>query len=145
MKKKEGLVDIFVGVITGAIFGVGLVISGMNKRSKILGFLTINEKWDRNFKYLLKNLASLGFVMIGAVGLNLATFNFIIHKLKNPLLGAKLEIPTNKVIDMKLVAGASIFGIGWGVGGLCPGPAFTLAPMFSFEIQILFLLFLAFG
>lgn len=72
--------------------------------------------------------------MAGAVGLNVVTFNLIIYKLKKPFLGAKLEIPTNKVIDFKLVLGASIFGIGWGVGGLCPGPAFTLTPMFSFEI-----------
>ena len=47
MTKKEGLVDIVIATITGAIFGIGLVISGMNKRSKILGFLTINENWDR--------------------------------------------------------------------------------------------------
>lgn len=49
MTKKEGLVDIFIATITGAVFGLGLVISGMNRRSKILGFLTINEDWDRIF------------------------------------------------------------------------------------------------
>lgn len=72
--------------------------------------------------------------MLGAVGLNIFTFNFITYKLKKPLLGTKLEIPTNKTIDIKLIAGASTFGIGWGIGGLCPGPVFTLAPMFSLEI-----------
>jgi hypothetical protein len=90
-----------------------------------------NGTVDFIFKY---NLASLAFVMVGAVTLNVMTFNFIIFKMKQPLLGAKLEIPTSKVIDLKLVLGASIFGIGWGVGGLCPGPVFTLAPMFTFEI-----------
>lgn len=64
------------------------------------------------------------FVMLGAVGLNLITFNI----LKKPILSEKYELPTNKKIDMKLVLGASIFGVGWGIGGLCPGPAFSLFP-----------------
>lgn len=64
------------------------------------------------------------FVMIGAVGLNLLTFNLF----RKPFLSEKYEIPTNKKIDMKLILGASIFGIGWGIGGLCPGPAFSLFP-----------------
>lgn len=64
------------------------------------------------------------FVMIGAVGINLITF----HLLKKPIMNEKYELPKLGVVDKKLVLGASIFGIGWGLGGLCPGPAIALTP-----------------
>lgn len=64
------------------------------------------------------------FVMLGAVTLNFITFRL----LQKPVFNTKFELPTNTQIDMKLILGASIFGIGWGIGGLCPGPAFTLFP-----------------
>lgn len=62
--------------------------------------------------------------MMGAVSLNLITFNL----LEKPILSDKYDLPANKKIDFKLILGASIFGIGWGIGGLCPGPAITLIP-----------------
>jgi len=84
----------------------------MCRRSKINGFFTINENWD----------PSLAFVMGGAVGLNLLTFNHIIHKKKKPILGPKLDISNNTTIDGRLITGAVIFGIGMGTSGFCPGP-----------------------
>lgn len=79
--------------------------------------------------------------MISAVAVNFITF-----RLKDqPYFNTKFEVPTNKVIDWKLVLGACIFGVGWGVGGLCPGPAVALYPEFTIQVSILFMLFLAVG
>lgn len=75
---------------------------------------------------------TLMFVLGGAVGLNLLTFYYIMNKAKKPLLGEKLEIPTNKVIDRRLIIGSSVFGLGWGLGGLCPGPALAMYSAFTF-------------
>ncbi|CAD8068430.1 unnamed protein product [Paramecium sonneborni] len=130
-QNQKTMIDAIISSIVGLIFGAGLVVSGMAKRSKILGFLTFNQNWD----------PSLMFVMIGAVSLNLITFNL----LKKPILSDKYELPTNKKIDFKLILGASIFGIGWGIGGLCPGPAFSLFPQFTAQIAIMFLPCLALG
>lgn len=81
----------------------------MVRRSKVLGFLGLGKEWD----------PSLAFVLGGACLPNFFTFNYMIKKKKKPVFNSKLEVPTNKVIDWKLIVGASIFGIGWGLGGLC--------------------------
>lgn len=81
----------------------------MARRSKVNGFLTLNKNWD----------PSLAFVLGGACLPNFFTFNYIIKKKKTPVFNNKLEVPVNKVIDWKLIVGSSIFGIGWGIGGLC--------------------------
>ncbi|CAD8165109.1 unnamed protein product [Paramecium octaurelia] len=130
-QNKKTMIDAIISSVVGLVFGSGLVISGMAKRSKILGFLTFNKSWD----------PSLMFVMLGAVSLNLITFNL----LDKPILAEKWDLPTNKKIDFKLLLGASIFGIGWGIGGLCPGPAFSLFPQFTAQIACVFLPCLALG
>jgi len=108
------LKDVFISLSVGIIFGLGLILSGMVKRSKILGFLTINKDWD----------PTLMFVLFSAVGFNFITFTLIIKNVEKPLVvGDKLDIPSNKVIDFQLVIGAALFGMGWGLSGLCPGPA----------------------
>lgn len=81
----------------------------MARRSKVIGFLSLGKDWD----------PSLAFVLGGACLPNFFTFNYMILKKKKPLYNSKLEVPTNKVIDWKLIVGASIFGFGWGFGGLC--------------------------
>jgi len=96
----------------GLLFGLGLWISGMARPEKVLNFLDLTGTWD----------ASLLFVMGGAVAVTLLAFRFL---LKKPLLAEKFELPTRKDIDLPLVAGAVIFGIGWGIGGYCPGPGLT--------------------
>lgn len=97
--------------ISGFIFSLGLVISGMTNPDKVIGFLDIFGKWDY----------ALAFVMGGAVIFNVVSFKFI-KKRNSPLFGEKIEWPTKKDIDKKLLVGSSLFGIGWGIAGICPGP-----------------------
>lgn len=109
--KKELLINYGLGLI----FGAGLLFSGMCKISKIMGFLTLNEYWD----------PSLIFVMMSAVAINVLTFNYILNKVPYPSMlspGSKYSVPPKGKIDARLVGGAAIFGLGWGLSGLCPGP-----------------------
>lgn len=112
-KKLELVYDYLVSLFTGILFGIGLIISGMVKRRKIINFLNVSSKdWD----------PSLLFVLCSAVGLNLLTFNYLIRVKKKPLLAEKFELPDKTKIDLQLILGSAIFGIGWGIGGICPGP-----------------------
>ena len=111
------IVEVLTAIIAAAIFALGLIVSGMNKRQKILGFLTIDSNWD----------PSLLIVLCGAVGLNFLTFN-VIRLIK------KQSLPTGKV-DFRLLLGAILFGLGWGIGGLCPGPGFVLFPFLTPHIS----------
>ena len=106
----------------GLVFGIGLWISGMANPKKVLGFLDIAGDWD----------ASLMLVMGGAVAITVVAFRFILRSEK-PVFEMKFEIPTRKDIDLPLLAGAAIFGIGWGIGGYCPGPALTALSTVSAE------------
>ena len=106
----------------GFLFGTGLWVSGMANPKKVLGFLDVTGDWD----------PSLMLVMGGAVAVTLIFFRVILKKQK-PLLEEKFHLPTRKDIDMPLVAGAAIFGIGWGTAGYCPGPALTALSTLSNE------------
>ncbi|SEL09924.1 hypothetical protein SAMN05421666_2643 [Roseovarius nanhaiticus] len=106
------------GFLAGLVFGIGLLWSGMANPAKVLNFLDVFGAWD----------ASLAFVMGGAsltafIGYRLA------WRQPRPLLLADFQIPTSSDIDLRLLSGAAIFGIGWGIGGFCPGPAWTALPM----------------
>lgn len=96
---------------TGALFAVGLAVSGMTKPSKVVGFLDVTGAWD----------ASLAFVMIGAIAVHFVAFRRI-TKRSSPLFDTKFHVPTRRDIDVRLVLGAALFGVGWGLGGFCPGP-----------------------
>lgn len=96
----------------GLLFGAGLLISGMTQPDKVLGFLDLFGAWD----------ATLAFVMAGAVAVTAAGFA-LARQRGGPMLAEKLQWPTRRDIDAPLVAGAILFGIGWGLIGLCPGPA----------------------
>lgn len=98
----------------GFVFGIGLWISGMANPKKVLGFLDITGEWD----------ASLMLVMGGAVAVTLAGFG---------IFKSRFELPTPKDIDLPLVAGSAVFGIGWGIAGYCPGPAITALSTLSME------------
>jgi uncharacterized membrane protein YedE/YeeE len=98
--------------LCGLIFGAGLLISGMTQPDKVLGFLDLFGAWD----------ATLAFVMAGAVAVTAAGFA-LARRRGIPLLAEKLRWPDRSDIDAPLVTGAILFGIGWGVVGLCPGPA----------------------
>lgn len=99
-------------LIAGLLFGVGLIISGMTNPEKIIGFLDILGNWD----------PSLFFVMLGAVFISFFAFR-LASKKPVSFLGQTMNIPTKKDIDLPLIYGSIIFGIGWGLAGYCPGPA----------------------
>lgn len=101
-------------LLCGLVFGAGLAISGMTDTAKVLGFLDLFGNW----------IPDLAFVMGGAVCVTLITFRFILRR-DAPLLTAGFQLPTSSGLDRRLLAGATIFGIGWGVYGYCPGPALS--------------------
>ena len=101
-----------IGFITGLTFGLGLALSGMTSPDKVLGFLDIAGAWD----------PSLAFVMGGAVLTALPLFA-LARRRARPLAGAAFDQPPTRRIDRRLIGGAVLFGIGWGLAGICPGPA----------------------
>ncbi len=100
-----------IGLLSGIIFAIGLVVSGMIDPNKVTGFLDLFGDWDY----------ALAFVMGGAVIFNLVTFK-LIKKKESPLFSSEFHWPTKVDVDKKLVLGAIIFGTGWGIAGICPGP-----------------------
>jgi uncharacterized membrane protein YedE/YeeE len=109
MRKHFGLLSQYA---IGVLFGWGLIISGMSNPQKVLGFLDITGLWD----------PSLIFVMLGAILVGLAGF-YIVSKRTEAFFGGALHIPTRRDISKPLLIGSFIFGIGWGIAGICPGPA----------------------
>ncbi len=101
--------------LCGLIFGVGLLISGMANPEKVLGFLNLSRPWD----------PSLAFVMIGAIAVGIVGFALVKGK-KRAFCGVPIMLPANNAIDRTLVVGAILFGLGWGLAGICPGPALVL-------------------
>eukprot|EP00833_Pecoramyces_ruminatium_P006361 jgi/Orpsp1_1/1180393/evm.model.c7180000073223.1 len=120
--------DTAIAFCIGVAFAFGLMESGMIKRHTVTGFLTLGVVW--NFR--------LVFVLGAAVGINYFTFNFIFKKYQKPLFKSKYDLPTGTSVDNKLMVGASIFGIGWGIGGICPGPAVIVSYVY-FPHSLLFL------
>ena len=115
-------------LLCGTIFGIGLVISGMTNPEKVIGFLSITHNWD----------ASLIFVMGGAILVFSPAFYFLKEKEKS-LLGIDISLSKNSFqIDKKLVLGTGFFGIGWGLVGICPGPAISSLVFFQ-PVSIIFL------
>ena len=104
--------QIFVALVVGLLFGVGLIVSGMIDPSKVLGFLDLAGEWD----------PSLAFVMAGAVLVGTIAFG-LAAKRSRTLLGDVMRLPSATAIDRRLVLGGALFGVGWGLAGYCPGPA----------------------
>ncbi len=109
-------------LVVGFIFSVGLGISGMTQPQKVFGFLDIFGNWD----------PSLIFVMIGAIIVHFIAFR-IIKKNQKPLFSNHWHVPTKNEITPALIIGSTLFGIGWGLGGYCPGPA--IVSLASSEIR----------
>ncbi|SFI92888.1 YeeE/YedE family protein [Aerobium aerolatum] len=103
-----------VNLVLGLLFGAGLVVSGMADPAKILNFLDLFGTWD----------PSLIFVMGGAVVVAFVGFRLVLRR-DAPIAGKTFHLPTRKDIDARVIVGPAIFGIGWGLGGFCPGPALT--------------------
>ena len=95
----------------GVLFALGLGISGMTDANKVIHFLNLAGDWD----------PSLAFVMVGAIGVHLILFRLILRR-PTPLYDVTFHLPTAKGLDAKLLGGSALFGVGWGLGGFCPGP-----------------------
>lgn len=123
-----------IALLCGVIFGLGLAISQMIDTARVIGFLDVAGKWD----------PTLMFVLGGAVGVTVVSFRFVLRR-SNPFFAPKFFLPGRDSIDGRLVTGATIFGIGWGISGYCPGPGFASLALFNSWNPVLFLLALAAG
>ena len=119
--------------LSGSLFGFGLTLSGMLDPSKVQAFLNIFQNWD----------PSLAFVMIGGILTTSIGYYFIL-KSPSPLYNSNFHIPIIYHIDVKLIGGSALFGIGWGLGGLCPGPAVAILS-YSFFPAIIFMIAMLIG
>jgi uncharacterized membrane protein YedE/YeeE len=102
----------------GLVFGLGLLLSGMSDPAKVLNFLDLagiaSDTWD----------PSLAFVMAGAVAVTFVGYAWVLGR-PRPLLGETFHLPAKQELDLRIILGPAIFGVGWGLAGFCPGPAFT--------------------
>ena len=102
-------------LVAGLIFGLGLLLAGMANPAQVLGFLDLAGAWD----------PSLALVMAGAIGVALLPFNWAKRQSRS-LLGAAMQLPHKRGLDRRLLIGSLLFGIGWGIAGICPGPAVAI-------------------
>jgi len=109
-------------LISGVIFGIGLTLSSMTNPDKVISFLDIFYSWD----------PSLGFVMAGAIFVTSPIIYFL-TKNNSIILAEKINLPTKQNIDKSLIIGSLIFGIGWGMSGLCPGPSISSLAFLNFS------------
>ncbi len=121
MKNVKQLVIV---ILSGLLFGIGMVISGMSDPAKVIGFLDITGKWD----------ISLAFVMGGALAVFIPGYLLLIKPRSASIYGDKIVAPVKQSVDKKLITGAAIFGVGWGIVGICPGPA--IASVSSGNLQV---------
>ncbi len=110
--------QILTSLITGLVFGIGLIVSGMADPVKVLGFLDLAGRWD----------PSLALVMAGAIGVGALAFA-IAGRRTTSLIGLDMKLPTSRELDRRLLAGSVVFGVGWGVAGFCPGPGLVALGM----------------
>jgi uncharacterized protein len=105
-----------VAFASGALFALGLGLGGMTQPAKVLAFLDVSGRWD----------PSLAFVLAGAIAIHALAVR-VARRWPAPLLEERFHLPTKTAIDRRLVGGAALFGLGWGLAGYCPGPAITSA------------------
>ncbi|ENV44147.1 MULTISPECIES: DUF6691 family protein [Acinetobacter] len=109
----------------GALFSVGLMVSGMSNPEKVLDFLDLFGDWD----------ASLAFVMMGAIAVAFIPFQKAVRKAQpKTVFNEPIDLPKNNQIDKKLITGAVLFGAGWGIAGICPAPSFTLIGLGHYQV-----------
>lgn len=109
-------------LLSGLIFGIGLIVAGMANPAKVLGFLDLAGLWD----------PSLALVMGGAIAVGSVAFDIAKRKTKS-FLGLPIQLPTISQIDRRLIAGSLLFGMGWGLAGICPGPGLVLLGSGEFQ------------
>jgi hypothetical protein len=123
----------FASLLAGLVFGLGLIVSGMANPAKVLGFLDLAGPWD----------PSLIFVMAGAIAIGLVAFRLATKRIVS-LLGAPMRLPQNhRRIDRRLVVGSTLFGLGWGIAGFCPGPGLVALGMGEVKAAVFVLAMLA--
>lgn len=113
-------------LISGLLFGLGMTISGMADPAKVIGFLDVAGNWD----------PSLMFVMGGALLVFMPAYFLLIKPKTKPLNAEEFCLSTSKKIDTKLLSGATIFGLGWGIAGVCPGPAVSSLALGNSDVVI---------
>lgn len=102
-------------LVAGLIFGLGLLLAGMANPTKVLGFLNLAGAWD----------PSLALVMVAAIAVAVLPFTWAKRQTRS-LLGAPMQLPNKRQLDRRLIIGSLLFGVGWGIAGICPGPAVLL-------------------
>jgi uncharacterized membrane protein YedE/YeeE len=118
--------------LAGLLFGLGLLLSGMANPAKVLGFLDLAGNWD----------PSLALVMIGAIAAAALPFSWAKRQPRS-VLGAPMQLPTSRTLDRRLIGGSLLFGIGWGIAGICPGPALAIVLSGHWQILLFVLAMLA--
>ncbi|MDQ3637229.1 MAG: YeeE/YedE family protein [Actinomycetota bacterium] len=125
-----GVLRLGVALLSGALFGLGLAVSGMADPAKVIGFLDVSGGWD----------PTLAFVMGGAILVAGPAFHLIFRR-RRPVLAEDFDLPVKTEVDARLIGGSTLFGVGWGLSGFCPGPAVValvpalttgIAPVFAF-------------
>ncbi|WP_134677837.1 DUF6691 family protein [Ectopseudomonas khazarica] len=104
-----------IAFVCGLLFGIGLLLAGMADPAKVLAFLDLGGHWD----------PSLALVMAGAIGVAALPLN-LARRRTRALLGGAMQLPTRRDLDARLIGGSLLFGIGWGIAGICPGPALAI-------------------
>lgn len=122
-----------VALVSGLLFGFGLALSEMVNPNRVLDFLDLLGEWD----------PTLAFVMIGAIPVSAIGY-LLIRKRETPLFDERFRVPDKQQIDRKLIGGAVVFGMGWGIAGYCPGPAVAMLSL-QWQEPVVFLGFLALG
>jgi len=117
--------SVIVPALSGLLFGAGLVISAMADPAKVLGFLTLGPGWD----------PALAFVMVGALAVTLPGFA-LMRRRGRPLFAVSLDGLTHAELDRRLLLGAAVFGLGWGLQGYCPGPAVVAAGLLQWPALV---------
>lgn len=116
MKKRLNIiVALTFALLSGLVFGLGLILAGMANPAKVLAFLDLAGLWDPTLALVMGGAIAVGFVAFSIAGKRTSSF-----------LGLPMNLPSSRVIDRRLVVGGLIFGMGWGLVGICPAPAFVL-------------------
>ncbi|WHS62657.1 DUF6691 family protein [Pseudomonas sp. G2-4] len=118
--------------IAGLLFGLGLLLAGMANPTKVLAFLDLTGAWD----------PSLALVMIGAIGIAIGPLTWARQQSRS-LLGSPMQLPAKRELDPRLIGGSLVFGIGWGIAGICPGPAVAILLTGHWQILVFMLAMLA--
>jgi uncharacterized protein len=124
---------LLTSLLAGLTFGLGLILSGMVNPDKVISFLDVTDAWD----------PSLAFVMVGAIAIAALGFR-IMKKRRLSLLAQEIQLPSKPELDQQLILGSLGFGIGWGLAGICPGPALVLLGTANLK-GLVFVIFMLLG